>query len=160
MDNVDFSYENPLTYLYNSIWHPNRVSRISINRRNYNVGKGTIDTQQGTYYIPIGEDAIVYAPNMQEIINSQNKKLNSTKSLVNTNTTPNLGGGLYQWMTENGLQSLASFKERKRLATQYGIPNYIGTAQQNAELQERLDFDLRQAETSGGRSGLRKGLDY
>ena len=71
-----------------------------------------------------------------------------------------LGGGLYQWMVENGLQSLASFKERKRLATPYGIPNYIGTAQQNAELQEFLDADLRQAETSGGRSGLRKGLDY
>ena len=71
-----------------------------------------------------------------------------------------LGGGLYQWMVENGLQSLASFKERKRLATQYGIPNYIGTAQQNAELQKYLDADLRQAETSGGKSGLRKGLDY
>lgn len=71
-----------------------------------------------------------------------------------------LGGGLYQWMVENGLQSLASFKERKRLATQYGIPNYIGTAQQNAELQEYLEADLRQAETSGGRFGLRKGLDY
>lgn len=160
MDNVDFSGENPLTTLYNHIWRPNRVSSISINRRNYNVGKGTIDTQRGTYYIPIREDATVYAPNMQEIINSQNKKLNSTKSLVNTNTTPNLGGGLYQWMTENGLQSLASFKERKRLATQYGISNYIGTAQQNAELQKFLDADLRQAETSGERSGLRKGLDY
>lgn len=160
MDNVDFSGEDPLTTLYNHIWRPNRVSSISINRRNYNVGKGTIDTQRGTYYIPIREDATVYAPNMQEIINSQNKKLNSTKSLVNTNTTPNLGGGLYQWMTENGLQSLASFKERKRLATQYGISNYIGTAQQNAELQKFLDADLRQAETSGERSGLRKGLDY
>lgn len=143
MDNVDFSGENPLTTLYNHIWRPNRVSSISINRRNYNVGKGTIDTQRGTYYIPIREDATVYAPNMQEIINSQNKKLNSTKSLVNTNTTPNLGGGLYQWMTENGLQSLASFKERKRLAANYGIPNYIGTAQQNAKLQELMENDLK-----------------
>lgn len=126
----------------------------SKNRRNYNIGKGTIDTQRNTYYIPIGEDSIVYAPNMQEIINSKNK------NLINTNTTSSLGGGLYQWMVENGLQSLASFKERKRLATQYGIPNYIGTAQQNAELQKYLDADLRQAETSGGKSGLRKSLDY
>ena len=126
----------------------------SKNRRNYNIGKGTIDTQRNTYYIPIGEDAVVYAPNMQEIINSKNK------NLINTNTTPSLGGGLYQWMVENGLQSLASFKERKRLATEYNIPNYIGTAQQNAELQKYLEADLRQAETSGGRSGLRKGLDY
>lgn len=115
----------------------------SKNRRNYNVGKGTIDTQRGTYYIPIGEDATVYAPNIQEIINSQNKKLNSTKSLVSTNTTPNLGGGLYQWMTENGLQSLASFQTRKKLAANYGIPNYIGTAQQNADLQRLMQNDLK-----------------
>ena len=135
-------------------WIKRNMDKSIKNRRNYNVGRGTIDTQRNTYYIPIGEDAVVYAPNMQEIINSKNK------NLINTNTTPSLGGGLYQWMVENGLQSLASFKERKRLATQYGIPNYIGTAQQNAELQEYLEADLRQAETSSGRSGLRKGLDY
>ena len=75
-------------------------------------------------------------------------------------TAPSLGGGLYQWMVKNGLGELASFRNRKKLAAKYGIPNYIGTAQQNAELQKFLDADLRQAETSGGRLGLRKGLDY
>ena len=71
-----------------------------------------------------------------------------------------LGGGLYQWMVENGLGDLASFQNRKKLATRYGILNYIGTAQQNTELQKFLDAELRQAEISGGRLGLRKGLDY
>ena len=71
-----------------------------------------------------------------------------------------LGGGLYQWMVENGLGDLASFQNRKKLAARYGILNYIGTAQQNTELQKFLDVDLRQAEISGGRLGLRKGLDY
>ena len=109
----------------------------SKNRRNYNVGKGTIDTQRNTYYIPIGEDAVVYAPNMQEIINSKNK------NLINTNTTPSLGGGLYQWMVENGLGDLASFQNRKKLAANYGISNYIGTAQQNADLQRLMQNDLK-----------------
>ena len=71
-----------------------------------------------------------------------------------------LGGGLYQWMVENGLGNLASFQNRKKLAARYGILNYIGTAQQNTELQKFLDADLKQAEISGGRLGLRKGLDY
>ena len=71
-----------------------------------------------------------------------------------------LGGGLYQWMVENGLGDLASFQNRKKLAARYGILNYIGTAQQNTELQKFLDTDLKQAEISGGRLGLRKGLDY
>lgn len=71
-----------------------------------------------------------------------------------------LGGGLYQWMVENGLGDLASFQNRKKLAARYGILNYIGTAQQNTELQKFLDADLRQAKISGGRLGLRKGLDY
>ena len=71
-----------------------------------------------------------------------------------------LGGGLYQWMVEKGLGDLASFQNRKKLAARYGILNYIGTAQQNTELQKFLDADLKQAEISGGRLGLRKGLDY
>ena len=71
-----------------------------------------------------------------------------------------LGGGLYQWMVENGLGDLASFQNRKKLAARYGILNNIGTAQQNTELQKFLDEDLKQAEISGGRLGLRKGLDY
>lgn len=71
-----------------------------------------------------------------------------------------LGGGLYQWMVENGLGDLASFQNRKKLAARYGILNYIGTVQQNTELQKFLDADLKQAEISGGRLGLRKGLDY
>ena len=88
------------------------------------------------------------------------KEPSKNKNLINTNTTPSLGGGLYQWMVENGLGDLASFQNRKKLAARYGILNYIGTAQQNTELQKFLDADLRQAEISGGRLGLRKGLDY
>ena len=63
--------------------------------------------------------------------------------VVVTGSRNPLGGGLYQWMVNNGLQSLASFKERKRLATQYGISNYIGTAQQNAQLQKLMENDLK-----------------
>lgn len=54
-----------------------------------------------------------------------------------------LGGGLYQWMVENGLGDLASFQTRKKLAANYKIPNYIGTAQQNAELQRLMQNDLK-----------------
>ena len=54
-----------------------------------------------------------------------------------------LGGGLYQWMMENGLGDLASFQTRKKLAANYGISNYIGTAQQNAQLQKLMENDLK-----------------
>ena len=54
-----------------------------------------------------------------------------------------LGGGLYQWMIENGLGDLASFQNRKKLAANYGISNYIGTAQQNADLQRLMQNDLK-----------------
>ena len=54
-----------------------------------------------------------------------------------------LGGGLYQWMVENGLGDLASFQTRKKLAASYGIFNYIGTAQQNANLQRLMQNDLK-----------------
>ena len=54
-----------------------------------------------------------------------------------------LGGGLYQWMVENGLGDLASFQNRKKLAANYGILNYIGTAQQNADLQRLMQNDLK-----------------
>ena len=54
-----------------------------------------------------------------------------------------LGGGLYQWMVENGLGDLASFQNRKKLAANYGISNYIGTAQQNADLQRLMQNDLK-----------------
>ena len=77
-------------------------------------------TERQTAPIQLGE-VVVTAPS---------KKVNS------------LGGGLYQWMTENGLQSLASFQTRKKLAANYGIPNYIGTAQQNALLQNKMQEDL------------------
>ena len=53
-----------------------------------------------------------------------------------------LGGGLYQWMVENGLGDLSSFQTRKKLAASYGISNYIGTAQQNALLQNKMQEDL------------------
>ena len=54
-----------------------------------------------------------------------------------------LGGGLYQWMVENGLGDLSSFQNRKKLAANYGISNYIGTAQQNADLQRLMQNDLK-----------------
>ena len=99
------------------------------------------------------------------VFNPKNMKINpeparmSVADQEKTYKNP-LGGGLYQWMVENGLGDLASFQNRKKLAARYGILNYIGTAQQNTELQKFLDADLRQAEISGGRLGLRKGLDY
>lgn len=99
------------------------------------------------------------------VFNPKNIKINSEPARMSvadqekTYKNP-LGGGLYQWMVEKGLGNLASFQNRKKLAARYGILNYIGTAQQNTELQKFLDADLRQAEISGGRLGLRKGLDY
>ena len=99
------------------------------------------------------------------VFNPKNMKINpeparmSVADQEKTYKNP-LGGGLYQWMVENGLGNLASFQNRKKLAARYGILNYIGTAQQNTELQKFLDADLKQAEISGGRLGLRKGLDY
>ena len=99
------------------------------------------------------------------VFNPKNTKINpeparmSVADQEKTYKNP-LGGGLYQWMVENGLGDLASFQNRKKLAARYGILNYIGTAQQNTELQKFLDADLKQAEISGGRLGLRKGLDY
>ena len=99
------------------------------------------------------------------VFNPKNTKINpeparmSVADQEKTYKNP-LGGGLYQWMVENGLGNLASFQNRKKLAARYGILNYIGTAQQNTELQKFLDADLKQAEISGGRLGLRKGLDY
>lgn len=166
MDKVDFSYENPLTYLYNSIWHPGRVpsvdfsGRISRNKTTNDIKK----VQDNTYLIPTPDpshgDVIDNAGTPSSYITKYDNVLPEIVVEAPRKRVNPMGGGLYQWMIENGLQSLASFKERKRLATQYGIPNYIGTAQQNAELQEYLEADLRQAETSGGRSGLRKGLDY
>ena len=99
------------------------------------------------------------------VFNPKNTKINpeparmSVADQEKTYKNP-LGGGLYQWMVENGLGDLASFQNRKKLASRYGILNYIGTAQQNTELQKFLDADLKQAEISGGRLGLRKGLDY
>lgn len=99
------------------------------------------------------------------VFNPKNIKINSEPARMSvadqekTYKNP-LGGGLYQWMVEKGLGNLASFQNRKKLAARYGILNYIGTAQQNTELQKFLDADLKQAEISGGRLGLRKGLDY
>ena len=99
------------------------------------------------------------------VFNPKNTKINpeparmSVADQEKTYKNP-LGGGLYQWMVENGLGDLASFQNRKKLAARYGILNYIGTVQQNTELQKFLDADLKQAEISGGRLGLRKGLDY
>lgn len=71
-----------------------------------------------------------------------------------------LGGGLYEWMIKNGLQSLTSFNKRKKYAQQWGIDNYTGTAEQNALLQKMLEYQLALAEASNNTKGLRKGLDY
>lgn len=146
---------------------PKQAKKVSENIKKHLNG-GLIQKYQGggTAALPYTFDYKPYGFDYNtSVFNPKNIKINpeparmSVADQEKTYKNP-LGGGLYQWMVENGLQSLTSFKERKRLATQYGIPNYIGTAQQNAELQKYLDADLRQAETSGGRSGLRKGLDY
>lgn len=46
-------------------------------------------------------------------------------------------GGLIDWMKSNGYSDV-SFKNRMNLATKYGIPNYIGTANQNNALLQKL----------------------
>lgn len=133
MDKVDFSGENPLTYLYNSIWHPGRVpsvdfsSRISRNKTTNDIKK----VQDNTYLIPTPD------PSHGDVIDNAEIVVEAPRKRVNP-----MGGGLYQWMVENGLQSLASFQTRKKLAASYGIPNYIGTAKQNALLQNKMQEDL------------------
>lgn len=72
----------------------------------------------------------------------------------------NLGGGLYEWMSKNGLGSKASYAERRKLAKQYGLENYKGTAEQNNQLMEILKQQLTLGQTSNGRLGLRPGIDY
>lgn len=132
MDNVDFSGENPLTYLYNSIWHPGRISR---NKTTNDIKK----VQDNTYLIPTPDpshgDVIDNAGTPSSYITKYDE---APRKKVNP-----MGGGLYQWMIENGLQSLASFQTRKNLAANYGISNYIGTAQQNAQLQKLMENDLK-----------------
>ena len=55
----------------------------------------------------------------------------------------NLGNGLYAWMVQNGLGGQASYKERKKLAKQFGIENYVGSAEQNNALQKILEHQLK-----------------
>ena len=78
---------------------------------------------------------------LEEVVVSAPKIVKPAPKIVKP-TNP-LGGGLYQWMVENGLGDLASFQTRKKLAANYGISNYIGTAQQNAQLQKLMENDLK-----------------
>ena len=73
---------------------------------------------------------------------------------------PSLGGGIYEYLVNKGAQSLASFAARKKLAEQWGINNYTGTAEQNALLQSMFEHQFALAEMSNNTSGLRKGIDY
>ena len=71
-----------------------------------------------------------------------------------------LGGGIYEYLVNKGAQSLASFAARKKLAKQWGIKNYTGTAEQNALLQRMFEHQFALAEMSNNTRGLRKGIDY
>ena len=71
-----------------------------------------------------------------------------------------LGGGIYEYLVNKGAQSLASFAARKKLAEQWGINNYTGTAEQNALLQRMFEHQFALAEMSNNAQGLRKGIDY
>lgn len=128
MDNVDFSSENPLTTLGNYIWHPDRISRISRNKTTNDIKK----VQDNTYLIPTPD------PSHGDVIDNTKIVVEAPRKKVNS-----MGGGLYQWMVENKLGDLASFQTRKKLAANYGISNYIGTAQQNADLQRLMQNDLK-----------------
>lgn len=55
----------------------------------------------------------------------------------------NLGNGIYAWMVQNGLGGQASYRERKKLAKQFGIENYVGSAAQNNALQKILEHQLK-----------------
>lgn len=68
--------------------------------------------------------------------------------------------GIYEWMSKNGLGSKASYGERKKLASQYGIEGYKGTATQNNQLLEILKQQIQLGQISNGRQGLRQGVDY
>ena len=73
---------------------------------------------------------------------------------------PSLGGGIYEYLVNKGAQSLASCAARKKLAEQWGINNYTGTAEQNALLQRMFEHQFALAEMSNNTQGLRKGIDY
>ena len=90
---------------------------------------------EGIYLQP---KEIVSKPSYPQVFDKAVPKESKTTKPVNP-----LGGGLYQWMIENKLGDLASFQTRKKLAANYGIPNYIGTTQQNAELQRLMQNDLK-----------------
>ncbi len=60
----------------------------------------------------------------------------SPNSPAPTPTPPASGGSIVSWMNAQGLDS--SYANRARLAAQYGITNYTGTAAQNTRLLELL----------------------
>ena len=141
----------------------------------YNAGRGSLGIQTNTYRIPF-ERYTLYAPNVQKHIDTINKvqqgKLTNEELLdtypnmlpeVVATPQPNtssLGGGIYEYLVNKGAQSLASFAARKKLAEQWGIENYTGTAEQNALLQRMFEHQFALAEMSNNTQGLRKGIDY
>jgi len=62
-------------------------------------------------------------------------RLGGTTSNNNTNTTNNINS-IVDWMKSQGMNS--SFTNRAKLAEQYGIGNYQGTAEQNTQLLNNL----------------------
>jgi len=70
-----------------------------------------------------------------DLLQAGNKPASSSKSTPKTNANPkNLG--LVDWMNANKMNS--SFSNREKLANQYGISGYKGTADQNIKLLEKL----------------------
>ncbi|WP_054708696.1 N-acetylmuramoyl-L-alanine amidase [Bacillus sp. JCM 19041] len=65
-------------------------------------------------------------------------------------TPPASGGGIVNWMNSQGMDS--SYANRARLAAQYGIVNYRGTAAQNTEL---LKY-LQKSQTTAKPVGIRQ----
>lgn len=127
----------------------------------YNAGRGSLGIQTNTYRIPF-ENYTLYAPYVQNHIDTINKR--QQDKLANEElpqpTTSSLGGGIYEYLVNKGAQSLASFAARKKLAEQWGINNYTGTAEQNALLQRMFEHQFALAESSNNTRGLRKGIDY
>ncbi|PAD85003.1 hypothetical protein CHH57_01445 [Niallia circulans] len=70
-----------------------------------------------------------------DLLQAGKKPASSSKSTPKTNANPkNLG--LVDWMNANKMNS--SFSNREKLAKQYGISGYKGTADQNIKLLEKL----------------------
>src|SRR5699024_4692728 len=61
---------------------------------------------------------------------------NTSKPSKPTTSKPKTSGSVVDYMKTKNMD--ASFNNRKKLATQYGIKNYTGTASQNSQLLSKL----------------------